>query len=75
MSMRHHGVTFCADDALPPDRDWVLLDVGGALRLVAKRSRVSEDLLTEAWVAYDRMVAEYGLPECQASANPLHGVA
>jgi hypothetical protein len=48
----HHQIRFIEDDELPNDRDWTLIRTRHAYYFFIKRSGVTEEALTRAWVAY-----------------------
>lgn len=50
------GVKFVDDHALPIGQDWIFVVVDGGLYFVVKESRVTPEVLNDAWAAYRRMI-------------------
>jgi hypothetical protein len=67
-----YGVKFVEDHALPPGQDWIFVEVDGVLWFVVKESRVTPEVLAQAWAAYRRMA--FGPPIARTRA-PLQLLA
>jgi hypothetical protein len=56
-----YQVRFIDDDALPTETDWAIVSRGNVSQFFVKRSRVTPDVLAEAWAAWeDRETASVG---------------
>ena len=67
-----YGVKFVEDHELPPGQDWIFVEVDGGLYFVVKESRITPEVLNQAWAAYRQM--EFGPPIARPRA-PLVLVA
>jgi hypothetical protein len=58
-----HEVHFINDDEMPDGQDWMLLEVGGEVHCLVRRSRVCEQVLEDAWAGYRHLASmgRYGL--------------
>lgn len=50
--MNNYRVVFVSDQALPEGQDWAIVECGDETVCVMKQSRISPDMLEEAWAAY-----------------------
>jgi len=55
-------VKFVDDRALPEGQDWIFVEVDGGLYFVVKESRVTPEVLDQAWAAYRRMAFGPAIP-------------
>jgi hypothetical protein len=63
-----YQVRFTDDSGLPADTDWVIARRGGVSYLFVKESRLSPELLAEAWAAWENRECDYSIASSSLAA-------
>ena len=59
------GVTFASHEDMPPEVDWLFLEVDKCVYLVIREGRDNAALLSDAWSAFREMVASQRIRQPQ----------